>query len=284
MIPKRIFFYWSGNNLSWMRYMTLYSFRKFNPDWDITLYLSDNNNDVKTWVGTEEQDFLNYKGKNYLSEVEKLNINIKKVILPSEVKKKLINISPVHESDLFRYYELYKNGGFYCDMDVIFFRSMDDYYKTTTDNNIDTVLYQCPMYMAIGFLGSSKNNEYYNHLFQLGVTHFKMDDYQSLGVGLIYGLFGGSKSNAIVLDSIEKRFPQLNIQSIPTSLVYYYDWTKIKYNFNNSIPVEDFPMDSIGYHWFGGSKVSQFYNNRMNENNYMNYKTTFSTIAKKVLS
>jgi len=62
MIPKRMFFYWSGNDLSWMRYMTLYSFRKMNPNWEIILYLSDNVNKIKTWNSGEEQDFLNYTG------------------------------------------------------------------------------------------------------------------------------------------------------------------------------------------------------------------------------
>ena len=46
-IPKRIFFYWGGSDMSWMRYMTLYSFRKMNPDWEVILYVSDNNQKEK---------------------------------------------------------------------------------------------------------------------------------------------------------------------------------------------------------------------------------------------
>ena len=154
MIPKRMFFYWSGNNLSWMRYMTLYSFRKFNPDWEIVLYLSDNNNTVKTWNSPEEQDFINYKGINYLDKITELNIKIEKVIFLDPNNSKYVGLSPVHESDLFRYYQLYTNGGFYCDMDVLFFRPIDEFYNYVTQNNFDTIVYQCSNYMAIGFLGA----------------------------------------------------------------------------------------------------------------------------------
>jgi hypothetical protein len=263
--------------------MTLYSFRQFNPDWEVILYLSDNNNDTKTWIGVEEQDFNKYKGISYLDKIKELNIEIKKVEFTDEIKDIFINASPVHESDLFRCYELYKNGGFYCDMDVIFFRSMDDFYDDIVKNNYDTIVYQCNFHMAIGFLGASKDNIFYKDLFEYGLANFRTDNYQSLGVDLIYKMFGGDRYDANVISRIIKRYPQLNIFSIPTNLVYYFDWTKIEYNFNNPIYVNKFPVDSIGYHWFGGSPTSQYYNNIMTEENYKEYKNTFAVIAKKIL-
>jgi hypothetical protein len=283
MIPKRIFFYWSGNNLSWMRYMTLYSFRKYNPDWEVVLYLSDNNNREKTWHSVEEQDFINYNGINYLSRVEELNIKIEKVEFPSELRDKFVNISPVHESDLFRYYQLYKSGGFYCDMDVLFFRSMNPFYEKIVNDNIDTVLYQCPEFLAIGFLGSSVDNPFYRDLFYYGINNFNTLDYQSLGVDLIYKMYHGNRAQAYVINNISKRYPSLKIHSIPSELVYYFDWTKIDYNFTNNVYVNKFPKESIGYHWFGGSKTSQNHNNIMNEENFREFTTTFTAIAKKVL-
>lgn len=280
MIPKRIFFYWSGGNLSWMRYMTLYSFRRYNPDWEVVLYLSDNDNKVKTWNGIEEQDFSNYLGINYLDKLEELNIKIEKVELPDEMKK-LDNLSPVHESDLFRYYQLYKNGGIYCDMDVIFFRSIDNFYNNI--NNIDTILYQSPDYIAIGFLGSSIGNQFYKDIFDFGILNFNMSNYQSLGVDLIYMMYNGNRFTSQILPKIISRYPDLNFYNIPESLVYHFDWTKIEYNFRTAIYVNKFPSDSIGYHWFGGSKISQHHNNIMNENNYRDFNTTFSVIAKEIL-
>jgi hypothetical protein len=263
--------------------MTLYSFRKYNPDWEVVLYLSNNNNTTKTWQGCEEQDFSNYNGINYLSKVEELNIKIEKVEFPEEVRDKFIGISPVHESDLFRYYQLYKSGGFYCDMDVLFFRSIDSFYDNIIRNKIDTVIYQCTGYVAIGFLGASVGNPFYRDLFYFGMNNFNTKDYQSLGVDLIYRMFNGSRAQANILNGIIGNYKNLKVYSIPTELVYFFDWTKIEYNFTNNVYVNKFPKESIGYHWFGGSKISQNHNNMMNEDNFKNYTTTFTAIAKKIL-
>ena len=37
MIPRRISFFWHGR-MSWMRFLTLQTFRRHNPDWEIHLY------------------------------------------------------------------------------------------------------------------------------------------------------------------------------------------------------------------------------------------------------
>ena len=49
-----MYFYWGGSAMSWMRYMTLYSFRKMNPDWEMVLCLASV--DVDRWVH-RKQDF-----------------------------------------------------------------------------------------------------------------------------------------------------------------------------------------------------------------------------------
>jgi hypothetical protein len=267
--------------MSWMRYMTLFSCRKKNPDWEIVLYLSDNNSSSR-WVGPEEQDYFTYTGINYLDKLEELNIKIEKVEWPDELKERFRDISPVHESDLFRYYQLYKNGGLYCDMDVIFFKPLDTFYNSIKDS-YDTIIYQCYEYIAIGFLGSSIDNQFYKDLFDYGVQNFETSNYQSMGVDLIYKMFNGNRAVAYILNMITDRYNTLNFYNIPTSLIYYFDWTKIEFNFQNTVYANKFPLDAIGYHWYGGSKISQHYNNIMNEINYKEHQTTFSAIAKKIL-
>ena len=65
-------------------------------------------------------------------------------------------------------------------------------------------------------------------------------------------------------------------------MIYEYDWTKISYNFNNAIGVDGFSENSIGYHWFGGSPISQKINNILNENNYKEHNNTFTEILKNI--
>lgn len=280
MIPKRIFFYWNGDKMSWMRYMTLYSFRKFNPDWEMILYISDNKN-KKNWKGPEEQDFNNYSGENYLDNINDLNIIIKNVDFPDDIKDKLENLSPVHESDLFRYYELYRNGGIYCDMDVLFFRSIENFYNELKD--YDLLIHQDTKFITIGFLGSSVNNQYYKDIYDIAINNINISNYQSMGVDIIYNIFGGSRKNPLILDNIKKKYNNLKIYNLPSNLIYKFDWTKIGYNYSNSLNVSNFDKESIGYHWFGGSSISQKFNNILNENNYFRYKTTFSELCKNII-
>ena len=280
MIPKRIFFYWGGEKMSWMRYMTLYSFRKFNPDWEMVLYLSNNNN-TKSWNGPEEQDFSNYRGDNYLDKISDLNIEIKNVEFPENVKDLIKDLSPIHESDLFRYYELFRNGGLYCDMDVLFFRPIDEFYGKIKD--YDSLIHQDKYNITIGFLGSCVNNLFYKNIFSCGIFNNKTDNYQSLGVDLIYKIYGGNRIDSQIYDKILNRFRNLKFYNLDTNLIYKYDWTKIDYNFSNPVGIGGFSDDSIGYHWYGGSPISQKYNNLLNETNYMDFKTTFSELCKNIM-
>ena len=288
-IPKRIFFYWGGSDMSWMRYMTLCSFRKMNPDWEVVLYVSDNNQKEKGWKSKENQDYYQYKGDNYFNKLKDLNIKIEKAEFPKEIQEKLKNISPIHESDLFRYYQLYLNGGFYCDMDVLFFKPIDNFYNTIIKGGYDTIIHENKSLfgysLTVGFLGASVNNEYYKNLFEFGINKKDCDDdYQSMGVKLIYNMFIGAKNPCMIYDTIISKYPNLTFYNLPTTLIYNFDWTQIKYCFTNSLRINDFDYDSIGYHWYGGGSESQKYNNILTEKNYKEYKTTFSTIADEVIN
>jgi hypothetical protein len=282
MIPKRIFFYWSGSDLSWMRYMTLFSFRQFNPDWDITLYISDNKNKNK-WYGREEQDFSNYKGVNYLSQVEELNIKVQKINLPDDVKNKVKDLSPVHESDIFRYYELFSNGGIYADMDILFFRPIDKFYKQLIENNTDTLIHQDTGFITIGFLGAESGNSFYKDILDHALDIEKYDNYQSFGVDLIYSIYGTNRQNPYIIDKILQKHPELNIFNLKNETVYNFDWTMIEYNNQYGVDINKFSKESIGYHWFGGHPMSQMFNNTLNEKNYVDYNTTFCKLCKNIL-
>lgn len=282
-IPKRIFFYWNGENISWMRYMTLYSFRKMNPEWEMILYISKMDIKDKMWKGSEEQDFSNYNGNNYYHKIKDLNIKIKPVKLPNNIRKNVTIISPVHESDLFRYYELNKNGGFYSDMDILFFKPMDELYNDVVNHNTDVLLFQCVSYVAIGFLGAKKKNQYFLDLLNCSKIANHHDDYQSYGVDLMYKMFNQNRNNPIIINSMKTFYKNMNFYNLSKDDFYYYDWLRINDNYNKPYGVDTFPKNAIGYHWYGGSPISQKFNNILNENNYKDYKITFSEVADYIL-
>ena len=275
MIPKRMYFFWSSNIISWMRYMTLYSFRKMNPSWEIVLCLSQNNTCTTKWPG--EHDFTSYKGINYFHKIKKLNIIIESVKFPDTFNA--IIKSPVHESDLYRYYKLYNDGGFYSDTDVLYFRSMDNIYNEISECNANIVLYTQRDYTAIGFLAAEKDNAFYRDLMLSALDTTDVDACQAYGTDLFYNFCGQHDVN----DVIKSRYSEAIVFVIPMYLVYHLNSWDIERAFSSSIGVEGFDIKSIGYHWYGGSPIAQKFNNIMTEDNYINYKTTFSAIVKEIL-
>lgn len=277
-----MYFFWNSDVLSWMRYMTLYSFRKMNPDWDMVLCLSQNNVKNKEWHTCETQDFFNYKGSSYFNRLSEMNIVIEPVKFPDDFKANMI--SPVHESDLYRYYKLYNDGGFYSDMDILYFRSMDDIYNEITQCGADTILHTRQGNASIGFLGSKKDNFFYKDLMVSALNVQGDKAYQSYGVELIYSFCGITwKRCNDISNIIKSRYNELTVFIIPDHLVYQYDSERINHVFNNPLGINNFDSKAIGYHWYAGSAIAQKFNNLLTEDNYMNYKTTFSEIAREVL-
>ena len=280
MIPKRIFFYWGNEELSWMRYMTLYSFRKMNPDWEMVVCLSKHNAE---WGLPRKQDFSYYTGPDYFNKIFELDIIVEEVQFPDDFKSKFDIISPIHESDLYRYYKLYSGGGFYSDMDILYFRPMGVIYDEIISSKYNTIICQYPGWVTIGFLGASKDNLFYKDLLFSAFNFSDRNNYQSYGACLIYRFFNFSPNNYVFVNKIKEKYKKLKVYNTHQSVVYYYDCNKIDYAFANSLNIKDFGLQSIGYHWYGGHQTSQKYNNILNENNYTNYKTTFSEISKAVL-
>jgi len=282
-IPKKIFFYWDGKQLSWMRYMTLYSFRKMNPDWDMTLYISSNDNKKQMWSGKAEQDYFSYtKNDTYFSKLEELNITIKPVIFPDSHINFVKNMNPVFRSDIFRYYKLYEEGGFYSDMDVLFFRPMDDLYDDLEKNDSDTLFFQEINLTSIGFLGSSVNNDFYKRLFDNITTVKGMSSYQSFGIIYINNQYKSNPAKPTVIQKINEMHPHLKVYNLPVYMVYQYGSSSTGGMYNKNFEISDWHEKSIGYHWYGGNPKSQEYNNILNENNYDQYNTAFSSLVKYI--
>jgi len=278
MIPKRMFFYWDKPYLSWMRYMTLYSFRKMNPSWEMVLCLRQDDNKPKKWSGQVGQDFLNYKGDNYFDRLSKLNIIIETVKFPSAFDATVI--SPIHESDLYRYYKLYNDGGFYSDMDILYFRSMDNIYNEILQCGANTVFYTQCDHTSIGFLGAEKDNLFYRGLMMFALDVEDVNTYQAYGTSLIFKFCKKYDIRHVVVDM----YNDLVVFVIPEYLIYYYNSKVIEKAFSNSFGIKNFNDKSIGYHWYAGAPIAQKFNNLITENNYMNYKTTFSTVVKELLN
>ena len=245
IIPKQIFFFWDNEKMSWMRYMTLKSFRTVNPDWKIILFWTNSQINEKKWKDSSKQDFFDYYGEDCAEGIKELNIDMRYVNFSEIFKNKIFeNMSAVQKSDFFRWYMLYTEGGFYSDMDIIYFRPLDDLYNNSISNGYDTVICETS-HLSIGFLASAKNNDYYKDIFLNCFKNYDPSKYESAGILCIYNLLN---SHSETFELAKKKYENLKIYNLPFNIVYPLHYSKIAYAFSTDIKINDLPKESIGYH------------------------------------
>lgn len=288
LIPKQVFFFWGNEKMSWMRYMTLKSFRMFNPNWKMILYLSDCNVDKKQWNGIVEQDFFRFNGIDYKTKIDELNIEIRhwdisdNTLIKDKVPK---DVSASHKSNFFKWYTLYSEGGIYSDLDIIYFKSIDGLYNELIKNNYNTAICETK-YLSIGLLASTKNNSFYKDVFISCYDSYNPNEYQSAGVMSIHKMFGQKRlinEESETINLAKLRYPHLKFYNIPFDLVYPLDSMKIEYAFTNDLKIANLSDKAIGYHWYAGHPIAQKYNELLTNENYFNYNVTYSNIAKEIL-
>ena len=271
--PKLAYFYWGLQPLPFLRYMTLYSFCKFNPDWKVILYQPGTNTRKNTWTSGEHP--IPFSGKDYMSELEKL---------PVEIKKIPIDFYPdypeVFKSDLLRWKLLSETGGFWIDMDILFFRPMNMLgINIDRNKNIDTIVNyfewnKMPIH-SIGFLGSCPGNKFYNHIWNKAKKHkINFSDYQTLGNYLIHTEFK-------TLEDIKKKFGQ-NIETVSKETVYAYFSLKCVNDLFKTPVVNILKRDSIGIHWYAGAEIACRWVNKINATNYKSYKNIICQLIEKI--
>ena len=246
-----MFFYWGGQKLSYLRYLTIYSFCKFNPDWEVILYTPKKLfNEIK-WNSREQTG--EYVGEDYLPECYKLPITVKQFDMKTINRSN--NMPEVHKSDILRNYLIYKYGGFWSDMDILYIKPID----IPLDKDI-CCLSPCKSYHSIGLLGGKKDSIMYNKLYMLSIVVHKTNEYQAFGRDL------WSK-----VDTSE-------CYNLPMSKVYSIASSDIDKIYEEG-RLED---GAIGLHWFAGHPKARNWENIITPDNY-DYPNLLCDTIKKVI-
>jgi len=281
MIPKHMMFFWANKEMSWLRFMTLYSFRKLNPSWKITLFLSEPNKvSTKTWGSSEQQDFHNFSGRDNFRNIEDIGIDIRTWKLEDREKATSDTTGASHKSNFFKWQQMANAGGFYSDLDILYVKPFDDFYQKC--KNFDTVICHHG-YFSIGLLGSSGNNRFFSDLYEHTFKRYSPHGYQSAGVISLYSLCGkydkSSKPNwSTSFKAMIDHYEDVSFYNIPMKLVYPWTSSQMKHVFE--IEHTSVPNECIGIHWYGGHPLAQKYNNILNEENFQDYKNTYGHFVK----
>jgi hypothetical protein len=242
--------------------MTLASFRRWNPEWEMQLYTPTLPCAGKTW-NTIECDDMEYAGPDYNALVESLEI------ARHQWKSPVPHMAAAPASDLFSYDYLSTIGGWYSDMDILWCRPMIDVAAKT-----DVVLCKTANVFAVGLMASSGGSPFWGDVFRLAGHSYRTNEYQSCGVLVLDNHIGK-------VDSLDKRYPAQHVVVLPDATVYPWDYRQTHRIFSETNTV---PENSTGIHWFGGHPNAQRWNNRLTADNCRDYDNTFCTYAQRALN
>lgn len=262
-VPKILHLYWGKNKkLSYMKYLTVVSFSKLNPEWNISIYYPRNICKIDGWDGFEQKSYC-YQGDDYFNKLSEIK-NVK--LIEIKFNKEIDCLSEVHKSDLLRLELLASIGGVWSDFDIFYLQPITKLFFNQQKQTKDTLIcYNVVQhYHSIGFLMSGGNNKFYAKLKDLALYNIKDINslqYQNIGRDL-YNYFFRYDAKKTLDFSIKYN---VKIGNIPFNTIYPFQWNQINLIFGNQ--ELSLPEDTIGIHWFAGSNKTSKYENIINEEN-----------------
>jgi hypothetical protein len=239
-IPKILHVYWGGGNFHHLRFMTIKTFMKHNPDWEIIFAFPKYPTDNISWANPEQKYSISCK--DFLSEAMKLPIT--KMEIDFEDYGFSNKMSEVHKSDVIRLQQLSTIGGVWSDMDIFYMKPMNELYFNTPENkNIESFYCDHNYGHSVGFLMGCKGNKWFEKLLEIARNEFSPHQYQSMGA-IIYKKYFSTP------ESINSITPSMNISM---DVVYPHDATYFPEILNKNIT--RFTEKTIGMHWYAGSPL-----------------------------
>ena len=251
--PKLLHLYWDRSPLSYLNYLTVVSFNKYNPDWKIIVSTPTKKTEGISWKTNEQE--LRYTGRCYFGKLHHVdNVVIQQVCLDQIGFDN--NASECVKSDYFRYHILKKHGGLWSDFDVIYTNSVEE--KLNFKEN--TVIFRCTgyhnletktdpfVYYPIGLFVSKPNSLFFRYVLDQCRKYCDESQYQAIGASMFNDLFKSCKE----VHKIDQSIKILDNR-------YYLPW--------QCNELEEFivkrhnllPRENVGIHWFNGGGLSKQY-------------------------
>ena len=276
-IPKIVHFYWGNEKLSYLRYLSVLSFRKLNPDWKIKIHIpAVLNTDPPPWDTMHQKNIK--INKDYFDQLKHLNVEIITQDFSNDFDN---NAHEVHKCDFLRWKVLSEEGGVWSDIDILYVKSMDELAENLDEEYQKSIdIFLCCFRKskhAIGFLMSAGNNIFYRKLYELAKENYDKTKYQCIGSKLIdYNYHSQVK--------IRKAFGRdTSVYFIDPASVYSLQEAEIPTFFSppssETIDLINAP-NIIGFHWYAGHPLAQEFESQLDLENVDQFDNFLSRIIK----
>lgn len=246
-VPKLCHIYWGGGQLLYLRYLTIKTFLKYNPDWQVILWTPE-----KSFVGQSwgiEHNYLPLNPRlcrDYLPDLLRLPV--------TKMTEDFRNLGfrdttpEVHKADYIRINALHLYGGLWTDLDILYFRPITE-LKVNIPENKDKETFVCisPSYgHSTGFNMATEGSQFFGKLKEQLAIEYKPNGYQCWGPDIFNKYFK-------TLDSVPGGV------EIGMDAVYAHDCYTVTELLKN-VPAR-FTDRSIGCHWYAGHSMwGKFFN------------------------
>jgi hypothetical protein len=234
-----------------------------HPDAEIELYVANKSTKDVRW-GIEKQDFQeDYERQDFLEGMNDIGVKVIEADL-------FPTYAPNYQSDLFRWWWLYNNGGFYLDTDQIILRS---FKALPLEADLIYSIYKaqsCGIYSPVGVIGAKKGCPVVKQIMDEMANLYNPKDYNSLGPFMFRDLFFKHR------EKWEKENLMFNA---PPNFFYPVPESYLV----NSIYESNIHMaqESFALHWFGAHPKSQEFNKEFTlKYAYEKHDNTISNLAK----
>ena len=261
MIDLKFGLFWSSEEMSYLRYLTFKSLRYHHPDSEIELYISKNSKKDGFHWGNEQQDFQSndFEQMVNISELEKLNVKIKTF-------EGFENYAPNFQSDIFRWWWIKENGGFYLDNDQIILKSFE-----SLDRDCDFILTKYLLswgaeYFPVGAVAGSNESDLVNYVHEILPKYYNPSDYNCLGPWGFRSIYNSKKWKS-------------KISFIPSH--YFYPVPESQFMpiiYDNNVKLHE---EAYCLHWFGGLKRSQQFSKSFTKKSAEKNNDTISKILRE---
>ncbi|MBI3129757.1 MAG: glycosyltransferase [Acidobacteria bacterium] len=275
-IPRKAHFYWGNERTSFLRYLSIASFRLFNPDWEVNLYVpSAVHQGEAAWVAGEAYEGTSYHGRDYSALLYQLpGIRVREVDFSAFPE--IEGAPETYKSDFFRWHILTREGGAYCDTDILFCKPLRAApVNVAKHRDLEAGVCIHEGHHIIGFYFSAPGAPLFEAVKEKAIAALDMSDYQSIGSHLLNRLYPD-------VAAIRKAHPAMPVHNLPMELVYPFDWREIHKIHEPGDPAS-LPEGCIGIHWYAGSSLTQKYNNLIDHATCGTVGTILDRLAKSLL-